>query len=154
MFIFVHFLFLLVSEVGCGLWSWHSLDFSINVFAEVCRQLKIIYPPPPTTVVYATDRYMAVSVLFLFCVGLWFILRGDSCFKVFPCPISSPRLGKRELVFVLLAHLFVLHVLVFVLFLILLVSGVGCGLWLWHSLSFSINVFKAFKCILMLICDF
>ena len=37
--------------------------------------------------------------------------------------------------------LFVLHVLVFVLFLFSLVSGVGCGLWLWHSLDFSINFF-------------
>ena len=34
---------------------------------------------------------------------------------------------------------FVLHVLVFVLFLFLLVSGVGCGLSLWHSLHFSVN---------------
>ena len=31
--------------------------------------------------------------------------------------------------------------LVFVLFLFLLVSGVGCGLWLWHSLDFNINFF-------------
>ena len=51
----------------------------------------------------------------------------------------SPRLGKRELVCVLLVHLFVLYVLVFVIFLFLLVSGVGCVLWLWHSLDFSIN---------------
>ena len=40
----------------------------------------------------------------------------------------SPRLGKREL-------------RVFVLFLFLLVSGVGRGLWLWHSLDFSLNFF-------------
>ena len=42
---------------------------------------------PP--VVYATDRSKAVvSVFFLFCVALWFILRGASCFKVFPCSTS------------------------------------------------------------------
>ena len=35
--------------------------------------------------------------------------------------------------------LFILHTLVFVLFLSLLVSGVGCDLLLWHSLDFSIN---------------
>ena len=29
---FCHFLFLLVSGAGCGLWLWHSLDFSINCF--------------------------------------------------------------------------------------------------------------------------
>ena len=33
--------------------------------------------------------------------------------------------------------------LVFVIILFLLVSGVGCGLWLWHSLDFSINFFCA-----------
>ena len=54
----------------------------------------------------------------------------------------SPRLGKRELVCVLLVHLFVCFVRVsFCHFLFLLVSGVGCGLWLWHSLDFSINFF-------------
>ena len=30
-----------------------------------------------------------VPVLFLFCVALWFIVRGVSCFKVFPCSLSS-----------------------------------------------------------------
>ena len=29
---FCHLLFLLVSGAGCGLWLWHSLDFSINCF--------------------------------------------------------------------------------------------------------------------------
>ena len=43
-------------------------------------------------------------MLFLFCVALWFILWGASCFKVFPCSLSScfvitlsiviPSLGK------------------------------------------------------------
>ena len=28
-------------------------------------------------------------MLFLFCVALWFILRGASCFKVFPCSLFS-----------------------------------------------------------------
>ena len=43
-----------------------------------------------TPVVYATDRSKAVDpVLFLFFVALWFILRGTSCFKVFPCSLSS-----------------------------------------------------------------
>ena len=30
-----------------------------------------------------------VPVVFLFCVALWFILCGVSCFKVFPCSLSS-----------------------------------------------------------------
>ena len=28
------FLFLLVSGKGCGLWLWHSLDFSVTLFCE------------------------------------------------------------------------------------------------------------------------
>ena len=57
-----------------------------------------------------------VPVLFLFCLAFWFILRGASCL-VLPCSLSScffsplalksPRLGKRELVYLLLVHLFV-----------------------------------------------
>ena len=42
--------------------------------------------------------------------------------------LGSPRLGKKELVCVLLVYLFVLYVFVFVIFLFLLVSEVGCGL--------------------------
>ena len=41
--------------------------------------------------------------------------------------------------------LFILHALIFVLLLCLLVSGVGCGLWLWHSLDFSINLLFSFQ---------
>ena len=66
-------------------------DASVVVYSncafcfKVCRQLKIFLPTP---VIYATDRSKAVvPVLFLFCVALWFILRGASCFKVFPCSL-------------------------------------------------------------------
>ena len=94
-------------------------------------------------VVYATDHSKAgVPVLFLFCVALWLILRGALCFIVFPCTLSSCFFilffsivitslgaGGAHQVCVLLVHLlFVLYVLVFVLFLFLSVSGVGCGL--------------------------
>ena len=49
--------------------------------------VKNILTPP---VVYAVDRSKeVVPVLFLFCVALWFILRGASCFKVFSCSLSS-----------------------------------------------------------------
>ena len=55
---------------------------------EVFRQLKIFIPPPPH--LHATDRFNAVvPVLFLFFAALWFILRSASCFKVFPCSLSS-----------------------------------------------------------------
>ena len=92
---------------------------------------------PP--VVYSTVRCKAVvPVLLLLFVALWFILQGD-LFYVLPCVIlflcfsvllalRLPRLGKRELVLVLLVCLFDLRLFGFVCFLFLLVSGKGCGL--------------------------
>ena len=71
---------------------------------------------------------------------------------VFPCVIlflsfsvllvlRLPCLGKRELILVLFVRLFDLCLFRFVGFLFLLRSGKGCGLWLWHSLDFSITFF-------------
>ena len=103
-------------------------------------------------VVCSTDRSKAVvPVLVLLLVALWFILRSDLLY-VFPCVIlflcfsvllvlRLPRLGKRELILVLFVHLFELCLFRFVGFLFLLGSGKGCGLWLWHSLDFSLTVF-------------
>ena len=104
---------------------------------------------PP--VVYSTDRSKAVPVLVLLFVALWFIQRGDLLY-VFPCVIlfmcfsvllvlRLPRLGKRELILVIFVRLFDLCLFGFVGFLFLLGSGKGCGLWLWHSLDFSLTVF-------------
>ena len=36
LFGFVGFLFLLMSGKGCGLWLWHSLDFSLTLFFITC----------------------------------------------------------------------------------------------------------------------
>ena len=100
--------------------------------------------------VYSTDRSKAVvPVLALLFVALWFVLRGD-LFYVLPCVIlflcfsvllalRLPRLGKRELILVLFVRFFDLCLFGFVGFLFLLVSGKGCGLWLWHSLDFSLT---------------
>ena len=91
------------------------------------------------SVVCSTDRSKAVvPVLVLLFVALWFILRGDLLY-VFPCVIlflccsvllvlRLPRLGKRELIFVLFVRLFGLCLFRFVGFLFLLGSGKGCGL--------------------------
>ena len=109
-------------------------------------------PPSPAPVVFSTDRSKAVvPVLVLLFVALWFILRGD-LFYVLPCVIlllcfsvllalRLLRLGKRELILVLFVRLFDLCLFGFVGFLFLLVSGKGCGLWLWHSLDFSLTFF-------------
>ena len=103
-------------------------------------------------VVYSTDRSKAVvPVLVLLFVALWFILRGDFLY-VFPCVIlflcylvllvlRLPRLGKGELILVLFVRLFGLCLFGFVGFLFLFGSGKGCGLWLWHSLDFSLTLF-------------
>ena len=41
-------------------------------------------------VVYVTDRSsVGIPMLFLSCVALWFVLWGDSCYKVLPCSSSS-----------------------------------------------------------------
>ena len=105
---------------------------------------------PP--VVCSTDRSKAVvPVLVLLLVALWFILRGDLLY-VFPCVIlflcfsvllvlQLPRLGKRVLILVLFVRLFGLCLFRFVGFLFLLGSGKGCGLWLCHSLDFSLTFF-------------
>ena len=62
--------------------------------------------------------------------------------------LRLPRLGKRELILVLFVRLFDLCLFGFVGFLFLLGSGKGCGLWLWHSLDFSLTFFwSEFDCI-------
>ena len=105
--------------------------------------------------VCSTDRSKAVvPVLVLLFVALWFILRGNLLY-VFPCVIlflcfsvllvlRLPRLGKRELILVLFVRFFGLCLFRFVGFLFLLGSGKGCGLWLWHSLDFSLT-FLSYK---------
>ena len=113
---------------------------------------------PP--VVCSTDRFKAVvPVLVLLLLALWFILRGDLLY-FFPCVIlflrfsvllvlRLPRLGKRELISVLFVRLFGLCLFRFVGFLFLLGSGKGCGLWLWHSLGFSLT-FLFLNCLHMI----
>ena len=100
-------------------------------------------PPPPThthtPVVYSTDRSKAVvSVLVLFFVALWFILRGDlfyvlSCVILFLCfsvllALRLPRFGKRELILVLFVRFLDFRLFGFLCFLFLLVPGKGCDL--------------------------
>ena len=95
-------------------------------------------------------RFVIVALPGLFSY-LFFILRGDLLY-VFPCVIlflcllvllvlRLPRLWKRELILVLFVRLFDLCLFGFVGFLFLLGSGRGCGLWLWHSLCFSLKFF-------------
>ena len=72
-------------------------------------------------VVYAIDRSKAVGRVFVLIVcGLMVYTTGASCFKVFPCSLSSSFFilfsivitsrGEWELVYVLLVHVFVCFV--------------------------------------------
>ena len=108
----------------------------------------------PPVVCYTYRSKAVVPVLVLLFVALCFFLRGDLLY-VFPCIIlflcfsvllvlRLPRLGKRELILVLFVRLFGLCLFRFVGFFFLLGSGKGCGLWLWHSLDFSLTFFAIF----------
>ena len=82
------------------------------------------------TVVYSPDRSKAaVPVLIFFFVALWFILQGD-LLEVLLCVI----------LFLCFSVLLALFGFVWLLF--LLVSGKGCGLWMWHFLDISLTVFE------------
>ena len=88
-----------------------------------------------------------------------FILRihGRQCVILFLCflvflVLLLPRLGKRELILVLFVRLFDLCLFGFVGFLFLLGSGKGCGLWLWHSLDFSLIIFLTSKYRIIVVC--
>ena len=80
----------------------------------------------------------------LLCGSFYVVL---SCLNLFLCFCSVllalwlPRLGKRKLVLMLFVRLFDLRLFGCVCFLFLLVSGKGYGLWLCHSLDFSLNFF-------------
>ena len=105
-----------------GTFSKRALSRDVRRFrnwTSVCKSIKtkLLIHNSFTSFHSISHEYL---VLFLFCVTLCFILRDASCFKVFPCPLSScfffllalwsSRLWKRELVCVLLVHLFVCFV--------------------------------------------
>ena len=92
-----------------------------------------------------------LPVLVLLCIALWFTLRGD-LFYVLPCvilflcffspfSIAITLLGEERANLSAFLRLFDLCLFRFVGFLFLLVSGKGCGFWLWHSLDFSLTFF-------------
>ena len=138
LFRFVGFLFLLGSGKGCGLWLWHSLDFSLtfSIFAllTVLGRWSRCWSCPLLLcgLFYEAICFVSYLVILFLCFSVLLALR-------------LPRLGKRELILVLFVRLFDLCLFRFVGFLFLLGSGKGCGLWLWHSLDFSFTLFTAFR---------
>ena len=77
------------------LFMYFCIKKYIGTQGEVCRQLKIFLTPssplspPPTTVVYATDRPKAVVPFVLILCRFVVYNTGASCFKVFPCSLTS-----------------------------------------------------------------
>ena len=107
-------------------------------FNFFCFFTVIYFPLSPLSLPFISSTICSISSPFLqektqndpqkfFCV----------CFSVL-LALRLPRLGKRELILVLFVRLFDLCLFEFVGFLFLKVSGKGCGLWLWHSLDFSL----------------
>ena len=135
----------------------------LNVTKSYLHHVYLLPPPPPPR-----GSFMLLTVLWRwsrccsYSVWLWFILRHASCFKVFPCSLSSCFFIPFSIVITSLgeegAGLCASRAFVCLFctrkclsfFLFLLVSGVGCDVWLWHSLDFSINVFIAQQSLTML----
>ena len=68
--------------------------------------------------------------------------------------LRLPRLGKRELILVLFVRLIDLCLFGILGFLFLLMTGKGCGLWLWHSLDFSLTFFALLYFVLVIFSPF
>ena len=150
-FFFFCFCFDALTELGAcmrRIFMYFCITSSIGTRVKLasCKSA-LTPPPPPPPVVYSTDRSKAVvPVLVLRFVAWWFVLWGDwfyvlPCFILFLCfsvllALRLPRLGNRALILVLFVCLCLFG---FVGFLFLLVSGKGCGLWLWHSLDSSLT---------------
>ena len=146
LFGFVDFLFLLVSEKSCGLWLWHSLDFSLTFFfcffdAICSKYCLVLVCPCVFSVLWALRLprlekrelilmllvrfYSIENVLFYLFpppLGVWEGLRflivalaGFLCFSVL-WALQLPRLGKRELILVLLVRFFSIAIVWFYLF--------------------------------------
>ena len=64
-----------------------------------------------------------------------------SCVSSSPFSIAITSLGEERANLGAFVRLFDLCLFGFVGFLFLLGSGRGCGLWLWHSLGFSLTFF-------------
>ena len=108
--------------------------------------------------VYSTDHFEAVVlvlVLLFNCFVVYsmrrFVLSLALCYFVLvffsPFNMVITSLGEvrtNEPILVLFEHLFDLGLFGFVCFRFLFASGMGCGLWLCHSLDFSLTFFFLF----------
>ena len=127
--------------------SWFPSRFE-KPDRTLCQPIKSIYRNARSSL---KKWFASYSRLTKAKIKTWRSWRGDLlyiflCVILFLCfsvllVLRLLRLGKRELILVLFVRLFGLCLFRFVGFLILLGSGKGCGLWLWHSLDFSLTFF-------------
>ena len=101
-------------------------------------------------VVYSTDHSKTVVPMLVLLFDALCFFYEPICFKyclVLFCScvffsvllaLRFPCLGKRKIILVPFVCLFDLRLFGF---LVLMVSGEGCGLWFWHSLNFSLTFF-------------
>ena len=137
----------------------HFYVFCIKTYienqGEVLSTIQIsLHPPPPTPHTHtrwsmlptALWRWTKCNSYFVWlCVTLWFLIRDvlSTCFYVFSPVWHCDHLAwVREswsIICFSCICLFILYVLLCVSFLFFMVTWVGCGMWLWHSLDFSFN---------------
>ena len=131
------------------IFMYFCIKNSIGTRVKLASCKSALTTPQPHPVVYSTDRSKVVVPVLLLCVLFYEAICFMSYLVSFcSCVFRSfPRLGKRELILVLLVRMIDLCLFGFLGFLFLLVSGKGCGLWLWHSLEFSLTFFLCVRSI-------
>ena len=110
---------------------------TLTLSAVRLPECSFIFTAESKVVDLALDFVTVAAICFKFC-----LVSFRSCIFSVLLALRLPRLGKRHLTLVLFVRLFDLRLFGFVCFLFLLVSGKDCGLWLWHSLDFYLNIFE------------
>ena len=128
----------------CMYFMYLCVKYYIGIQGEDLSIVKVLLTtaPPPPTAAHSRHQFILPTVprRWSWCNSNFVWLRIESCLflcsRVFQLCLAlrSPHMGTRELVYVLFVHLFVCFTRV--------KSGIGCGVLLWHSLDFSINVFE------------
>ena len=141
---------ILVLFIRCSVCA--CLDLSVSSSSWSLGRAAVCDCGTPWTFLLAF--FLDLPVLVLFFVALWFILRGDLLYiflchfgLVFfsPFSIAITSLGEERANLVAFCTFVRLCLFGFVGFLFLLGSGKGCGLWLWHSLGFSLTFFFTYN---------
>ena len=122
----------------------------MGMVGEACLPSNVHYPRTPDYTLYSgvhvcwsehSDSSFVYGFMSLDYDRNYFVLVFFS-----PFSIATTSLGEEKLILVLFVRLFDLCLFGFVGFLFHLVSGKSCGLWVWHSLDFSLTFYFHFSC--------